>query len=58
MASSSGSSVVVELTEVDNPGASLEEPLDRHTMPALRWWLQCHGMKFLTSWKKDKLIER
>ncbi len=56
--SSSEALVVVELSEVDIPGASLEEPLDRHNVSALRWWLQCHGIKFLTSWKKDKLIAR
>ena len=50
--------IVVKLTEADIPGARLEEPLDKHNMSALRWWLQCHGIKFLTSWKKEKLIAR
>ena len=34
----------VELTESDIPGASLNEPLDRHTIPELKWWLLCRGV--------------
>ena len=44
--------VVVELTEDDIPGAALSEPLDSHTMPALKWWLLCRGIKVPSSWKK------
>ena len=36
---------VVELTEQDIPGASLKELFDSHNVTALRWWLQCHGIK-------------
>ncbi len=32
------------LTEDDIPGASLIDPLDKHTNQALRWWLLCHGV--------------
>ena len=49
---------LVQLTERDIPGAALEEPLEGHTVPALRWWLLCHGIQAPTSWKKPKLIER
>ena len=35
----------VQLTEKDIPGAALEEPLEGHTVPALRWWLLCHGIQ-------------
>ena len=44
--------VSVVLEEADIPGASLDEPLDSHNMASLRWWLQCHGIKPITSWKK------
>ena len=37
--------VVVELTEDDIPGAALTEPLESHTVYALKWWLLCHGIK-------------
>ena len=30
---------LVELTEDDIPGAALAEPLESHTVPALKWWL-------------------
>lgn len=48
----------VELTEADIPGACLEEPMDRHTMPQLKWWLLCRGIKALSSWKKRQLVAR
>ena len=50
--------VSVVLEEADIPGASLDEPLDSHNMASLRWWLQCHGIKPITSWKKQELISR
>ena len=50
--------VEVELTEADIPGAILDEPLERHTMSALRWWLLCHGDCAPTSLKKLQLVER
>ncbi len=50
--------VTVELTESDVPGASLNEPLEAHTLPALKWCLLCHGIKPPTSWKKLQLISR
>ena len=30
---------VAQLTEVDVPGAPLVEPMDKHSIPALKWWL-------------------
>jgi len=49
---------VVELTEDDIPGAGLSEPLESHTVPALKWWLLCRGIKVPSSWKKQQVIER
>jgi len=43
MAVASGVADVV-LTPADIPGADLSEPLESHTMPALRWWLLCRGI--------------
>ena len=36
---------IVELTEQDIPAAALKEPFDLHNVTALRWWLQCRGIK-------------
>ena len=43
----------VETTESDIPGASLNEPLDRHTIPELKWWLLCRGVTVSSSIKKS-----
>ncbi len=51
-------STVDELTETDIPGAILNEPLESATVPALRWWLLCRGIRAPTSWKKAVLIEK
>ena len=32
-------SIVIKLTEDDIPGAALTEPLESHTVVALKWWL-------------------
>lgn len=48
---------LVELTEEDIAGAILNEPLESATVPALRWWLQCHGIQPASTWRKAKLIE-
>ena len=47
----------VVLTEADIPGAFLEEPLEKHTVNALKWWLLCHGDS-APSLKKMQLVER
>ena len=38
---------VVTLTDSDIPGSHLDEPYDKHTVAALRWWLLCRGVKAL-----------
>ena len=49
--------VTVELDESDNPGAALSAPLGGHTVPELKWWLLCRGIKPY-SLKKVQLIGR
>jgi len=50
---------VVQLTETDVPGASLEEPMDKHSIPALRQWLLCRGITEIpTTWRKKQMLER
>ena len=44
--------VQVEPVQEDIPGAALDEPLDVQNVAALRWWLQCHGIKPASSWRK------
>ena len=46
----------VELDEAFVPGAQLEEPLDAHTVEALRMWLVCHGVEVSGYLKKVQLI--
>ena len=48
--------VTVALTEEDIPGAKLDEPVDRYTIPELKWWLLCRNIKAPASWKKQQLI--
>ena len=48
----------VQLTEADIPGAALSDPLERHTVPELRWWLLCRGIQTPKSWKKPQFISR
>lgn len=48
----------VTLSPADIPGADLSEPLNRHAVPDLRWWLLCRGIKVPTSWKKKQLVNR
>ena len=57
MATTSGA-VDVVLIPADIPRADLSEPLESHTMPALRWWLLCRGITAPASWKKKQLIDR
>ncbi len=56
--STSSDAVVVTLLEEDVEGAALEEPLETKTIPQLRWWLLCHGIKAPASDKKPALLER
>ena len=39
MMARSDQATVIQLTECDIPKAFLSAPIDRHTMPELRWWL-------------------
>ena len=34
----------VSLNAEDIPGAVLTDPLDKHKVPSLRWWLLCRGI--------------
>ena len=52
------SPAVVELSEADIPGASLEEPLDAYNVAALKWWLLCRGIKLQSSSRKKQLVAR
>ena len=48
----------VELTPTDIPGAELLEPLEKHTVPALKWWMMCRGCAVPSSLKKSDLISK
>ena len=48
---------LVQLTERDIPGAALEEPLEGHTVPALRWWLLCHSIQAPTRGKSPSTLK-
>ena len=50
--------VAIKLTAEDIPGAELEEPLARHSVPALQWRLICRGIKTPSTWSKSQLIDR
>ena len=53
---SSGSVFEVKLDEAFIPGAQLQEPLEAHTVEALRMWLICHGVNVSSSLRKPQLI--
>ena len=57
-AGSSTSAEEVVLLPADIPGAELSEPLEKHQVAALRWWLLCRGIKVSTSVRKKDLVER
>ena len=40
------------------PGVRLMEPLDKHLVVALRWWLVHRGIKIPTPVRKKDLIHR
>ena len=48
---------VVQLT-VDVPGALLEEPMDKHSIPASKRWLLCHGIEMSSSVRKRQLLHK
>ena len=43
-------------TPSDIPGADLKEPFQAHTIPALKWWLQCRGISVSASSKRELII--
>ena len=45
MAEAASGSGLVHLTEVDVPDASLAEPLEKQSVPALKRWLLCRGIE-------------
>ena len=49
---------VVQLTKVDVPGALLEEPMDKHSIPALKWWLLYRGIEIPSSVRKGQLLDK
>ena len=48
----------VTLSVEDTPRAELTEPLDKHPVASLRWWLLCRGIKSPQSLMKKELISR
>ena len=52
------SAVEVKLTEEDIPGAKVDEPMEKHAIPELKWWLLCRGVRAPSSLKKQQLIDR
>ena len=48
----------VLLAPADIPGAKLQEPFEKHTVPALKWWLACRGVAMPSSSKKAALIAK
>ena len=56
MATCTDDNTEVQLNETFVPGALLEEPLEAHTVEALRMWLVCHAVEVAPSLKKAQLI--
>ena len=54
----SGVRLIVCLTEDDVPGASLDKPLERQSILALKRWLLCRGIEMPHSTKKNQLLAR
>ena len=48
---------LVHLTEVYVPGASLAEPLEKQSAPALKRWLLCRGIETSSNARKKQLLE-
>ena len=44
--------VEVKLTEEDIPEAKVDEPLEKHAIHELKWWLLCRGVHAPSSLKK------
>ena len=50
--------LVVCLNEDDIPGASLPEPLEKQSVPALKRWLLCRGIEMPRNTRKKQLLNR
>ena len=50
--------LVVCLNEDDVPGASLPEPLEKQSVPALKRWLLCGGIEMPRNTRKKQLLNR
>ena len=50
--------VAVHLTEDDVRGASLVEPMEKQSIPALKRWLLCRGVEMPYSARKKQLLDR
>ena len=48
--------LVVHLTEHDVPGASLDEPMEKQSVPALKRWLLCRGIEVPSNTRKKQLV--
>lgn len=49
---------MVSLNEDDVPGASLPEPLEKQSAPALKRWLLCRGIEMPRNTRKKQLLYR
>ena len=52
---STASQETVSCTEADVPGALLDEPVERQSVPALKRWLLCRGIEMPRSARKELL---
>ena len=50
--------LVVRLSEDDVPGASLSEPMEKQSVPALKRWLLCRGIQMPSNTRKKELLSR
>ena len=50
-------SASVELAEDYIDGAKLDEPLEKHNILSLKYWLLCRGIKSPSGTKKATLLE-
>ena len=48
----------VILTEDDVPGASLSEPMEKQSVPALKRWLLCRGVEVASNIRKKQLLDQ
>jgi len=56
--STAESSLLLQLSEDDVPGATLAEPIEKQSVPALKRGLLCRGVEMPNSARKIQLIKR